>query len=148
MHSNARPRTYHKDRTIPDRDNETIWVFGSNLLGIHGAGAARIALKYFKARRGVGVGLTGMAYAIPTKANPDESLHFDLVKAHIADFVRFAKTQPTLKFFVTRIGCELAGFSNDRIGPLFEDAPSNCSFAIEWRAWLGPGTLIYPFRRR
>lgn len=91
-----------------------IFVFGSNLEGRHGGGAARIAHEKFGAVWGVGVGLQGNSYAIPTMQGG-----VDTVKPYVDEFIRFAKSNPELTFYVTRIGCGIAGFSDDEIAPLF-----------------------------
>lgn len=140
----AMPRQYHCDGTVPDLG--AIWVFGSNLAGRHGAGAAKVAKEQFGARYGIGVGATGRAYAIPTKdgrsggrlTDPGELLSLESVRAHIERFLEYARTNPELRFTVTRVGCGLAAFDDRDIAPLFAGAPANCTFAQEWRALLEP----------
>lgn len=128
-------RMFHRDRTLPQGAG-WIFVFGSNLAGRHGAGAAKAAAEHFGAQYGCGVGLTGRAYALPTKDSRIQTLPFVDVAQNVQEFVDFAEANPELKFFVTRVGCELAGFSNGQIAPLFAAAPVNCSFAEEWRPWV------------
>ncbi|MDE7135875.1 MAG: hypothetical protein K2N91_04520 [Muribaculaceae bacterium] len=94
-----------------------VFVFGSNLAGHHGGGAARAALKKFGAVWGQGVGLQGQSYAIPTMQGGVET-----IKPYVDEFIEFAKAQPELKFYVTRIGCGIAGFKDEEIAPLFKDA--------------------------
>lgn len=138
----AMSRRYHRDGTVPDLG--AIWVFGSNLAGRHGAGAAKVAKEQFGARYGVGVGATGRAYAIPTKdgrsggklTDPAELLSLDSVRQHIEHFIEYARANPGLSFTVTRVGCGLAAFADKDIAPLFACAPANCTFAQEWRAFL------------
>lgn len=98
------------------KDNE-IFVFGSNLAGAHGGGAARIALQRFGAIWGQGVGLQGRSYAIPTMQGGVET-----VGPYVDEFCRFAMEHKELKFLVTRIGCGIAGFTPDEMAPLFMDA--------------------------
>ena len=98
------------------RNNE-IFVFGSNLGGFHGGGAARVALDRFGAVWGQGVGLQGSSYAIPTMHGG-----VDVIKPYVDDFIAFAQSRPDLKFLVTRIGCGIAGFAVEEIAPLFADA--------------------------
>lgn len=99
-----------------------IFVFGSNLSGIHGAGAAKQAME-FGAIWGKKSGIQGNSYAIPTK---DESVRHALkiseIKVYVDEFVEFAKNNPNLIFYVTEIGCGLAGFKPVQIRPLFENA--------------------------
>lgn len=113
-----------------------IFVFGSNLAGVHGAGAARFAFLHCGAKAGEGIGLHGDSYAIPTKNARLESLDLDIVDEYVIQFVHFAKHHPELEFKVTRIGCGLAGFKDEDIAPMFGDAPKNCLFDDAWRPWL------------
>lgn len=98
------------------KENE-IFVFGSNLGGIHGGGAARAAYNRFGAVWGQGVGLQGQSYAIPTMQGGVET-----IKPYVDEFIEFAQTHPELKFLVTRIGCGIAGFRDEQIAPLFATA--------------------------
>lgn len=110
-----------------------IFVFGSNLAGRHGRGAALTARLYHGAVYGVGVGRTGNAYAIPTKDwHVKGTLPLDKISSHVRDFIRYAENNPDLSFNVTRVGCGLAGYRDDQIAPMFKDAPSNCRLPIEW----------------
>jgi hypothetical protein len=123
---------YHVDGSLPQ--NGEIFVFGSNLAGIHGAGAARVAKDSFGAKWGYGIGLMGNSWAIPTKNKDIETLPLNQVYDYILTFVNY--TQHTdIPFFVTRVGCGLAGFQDSGIAPLFKDA-KNCSFAEQWRPYL------------
>lgn len=126
-------QTFHEDHTQAPR--ESIFVFGSNLAGFHGAGAALAAYKYYGAELGVGEGMTGFAYAIPTKDAKIDFMNLEEVKPYIARFVEFTHINGGLNFFVTRVGCGLAGFLDEEIAPLFRDA-INCSFAWEWAPYI------------
>jgi hypothetical protein len=97
-------------------DNE-VFVFGSNLGGLHGGGAARAAMQRFGAVWGQGVGLQGQSYAIPTMQGGVET-----IKPYVDEFIEFARTKPELFFYVTRIGCGIAGFRDEEIAPLFAGA--------------------------
>lgn len=111
-----------------------VFVFGSNLRGVHGAGAALFARQRYGARYGQGVGPQGQAYAIPTKAaDVHTTLPLVVVRGHVLDFLRYAQTRPTEDFLVTRIGCGLAGYSDGQISPFFSTAPSNCILPVQWR---------------
>lgn len=94
-----------------------IFVFGSNLAGMHGGGAARVALDRFGAVPGQGVGLQGQSYAIPTMQGG-----VDTIRPYVDEFIEFARSHPELKFYVTRIGCGIAGFDDSEVAPLFADA--------------------------
>ena len=97
-------------------DNE-VFVFGSNLGGLHGGGAARAAMQRFGAVWGQGVGLQGQSYAIPTMQGGVET-----IKPYVDEFIEFARSKPELFFYVTRIGCGIAGFRDEEIAPLFAGA--------------------------
>ena len=96
---------------------DEVFVFGSNLAGMHGGGAAYSAFKQFGAVMGCGVGLRGQSYAIPTMQGGVET-----IKPYVDDFIAFAKEHPELFFYVTRIGCGIAGFRDKEIAPLFAEA--------------------------
>lgn len=99
-----------------------IFVFGSNLLGIHKKGAALCALKEHGAILGQGIGLQGKSYAIPTKKTPYVSLDLITINKYVAEFIAFAdwaNTNYDYLFKVTPIGCGLAGFKPSQIAPLF-----------------------------
>lgn len=125
---------YHPDHTIP-RGDEWTWVFGSNLAGRHGAGAAKVARVNFRAEYGNGVGPTGRSYAIPTKDRNLKTLPLIDIEKSICDFIRFANIFSEKQFFITRIGCELAGYTDDQIGPMFKNSPLNCSLPDEWKMY-------------
>jgi len=109
-----------------------IFVFGSNLAGRHGAGAALHARTYYGAKYGQGKGLQGNSYAIPTKGHHLEVLPLDIIETYVKEFIVFASQNNELEFLVTRIGCGLAGYKNEQIAPMFRHAPDNCVFDNEW----------------
>lgn len=104
---------------------DKIFVFGSNLAGRHGKGSALEAIKKHGAFYGQGVGLQGMSYAIPTKDHVLKSLPLDIIYKYVLQFKIFATSFPHLTFNVVEIGCGLAGYKPEQIGPLFHDSPSN-----------------------
>lgn len=131
---------------VHDPQNKKIFVFGSNLAGIHGAGAALYAKKYLGATQFTGegpmpilleVGKTTVqepkCYALPTKNENIETLPLVEIKKHVDRFLAFAMSNPQLEFFVSRIGCGFAGYTNDDISPLFKDAPANCELPDGWK---------------
>lgn len=127
--------------TVPPKwnhtpDDDRIFVFGSNLLGIHGAGAAHYAADKLGAEFGIGEGLTGQTYALPTCYRPGEPVTFAEMMVYVENFLTFARSRPDLTFFVSMVGCGIAGFSETEVGPLFKDAPGNCDLPPEWRAFL------------
>lgn len=107
---------------ITDLNENEIFVFGSNLSGIHGGGAAYLALNKFGAIWKQGVGSQGQCYAIPTKDKMIETLPLQDIKVHVENFIDYAKIMPHQKFLVTEIGCGLAGYEVKDIAPLFRDA--------------------------
>lgn len=114
-----------------------IFVFGSNLSGHHGAGAALAAVNHYGAVHGIGQGLQGSSYALPTKDYDwSKSLSLEEVNWHVRQFLDFARSNPLLIFHVTRIGCGYAGFRDAQIAPLFKDAPTNCLFDSKWAKLL------------
>ena len=88
-----------------------IFVFGSNLAGRHGAGAAKYAMEHHGAEYGVGSGATGDSYAIPTKGYNIENLSKEEIERHIDVFLNYARTNDDLVFYLTPVGCGLAGHS-------------------------------------
>lgn len=125
-------RKYHRDGTLPI--NGEVFVFGSNLAGRHGKGAALIASKKFDAIYGNGTGLQGRSYAIPTKDQFIRQLPLDQIAMHIRIFT-YETTQWPFQWFVVRVGCYLAGYTDAQIAPMFKDA-INCSFAEQWKPYL------------
>lgn len=116
--------------------NGMIFVFGSNLAGRHGRGAALHAREHHGAIYGQGVGRQGNSYAIPTKDERLKTLPIDEITRHVNAFLAYARAEPDDRFKVTAIGTGLAGYRHDEIAPLFRGAPSNCELPAEWRAHL------------
>lgn len=102
---------------ITHLDQDDIFVFGSNLEGKHAGGAARTAYEKFGAEWGQGVGLQGQSYAIPTMQGGIET-----IKPYVDQFIDVARECDQNTFYVTRIGCGIAGFKDEEIAPLFKDA--------------------------
>lgn len=129
-------KRYTPERITSLAENE-IFVFGSNLAGAHGGGAARLAYERFGAVWGEGVGLHGQTYAIPTMQGGVET-----IKPYVDAFILFAKENLTLTFLVTRIGCGIAGFRDEEIAPLFKDAidAENIILPQEFAKLLNDGT--------
>ena len=108
-------RRYTPEMITELKENE-IFVFGSNLAGAHGGGAARVAYNKFGAVWGQGVGLQGQSYGIPTMHGGVKD-----IEPYVNQFIQFASEHPELFFYVTPIGCGIAGFSPSEIAPLFKD---------------------------
>lgn len=109
-----------------------IFVFGSNLAGRHGRGAALHARQKHGAEYGVGEGRTGNSYAIPTKDERIKTRPLSDVRDSVDTFIEYAKANPDLLFKVTKVGCGLAGFKEYEIAPLFKNAPDNCDLPDGW----------------
>ena len=110
-------RPAHTPEMISELRPDEVFVFGSNLAGMHGAGAAYAAFKHFGAMMGCGDGLRGQSYAIPTMQGGVET-----IAPYVDTFISFAKEHPEKFFYVTRIGCGIAGFHDRDIAPLFASA--------------------------
>jgi hypothetical protein len=138
------PYHFHKDGSVPERP-DTVVVFGSNKAGRHGAGSALLAREQFGAEYGNGYGRQGRSYAIPTKdgrrgtpnlRDPKATLPVIEIAAYIQEFIAYAKANPDTRFFVFRLGCQLAAHKDADIAPLFKGSPLNCSFPEEWAPYL------------
>lgn len=101
-----------------------IFVFGSNEAGRHGRGAAKFA-KRFGARNGVGIGLSGQTYAIPTKDHRIRTLPLGVIRQYVKDFLQLAAANSDVTFLVTEIGCGLAGYTPPDIAPMFAERTAN-----------------------
>ncbi len=110
-------RAQYTPEFITELAEDEVFVFGSNLAGMHGGGAAALAYRKFGAVWGQGVGLQGQSYGIPTMHGGVEA-----IKPYVDEFISFAKGHPELRFLVTKIGCGIAGFRVEEIAPLFAEA--------------------------
>lgn len=119
-----------------------IFVFGSNEVGVHGAGAALSAYHGHGAKLGQGFGPAGNSFAIPTKDWRIETLPIAVIKAYVDRFIVYARFNPDHQFQVTAIGCGLAGLKHKDIAPLFKYAPPNCKFDELWKEFL-PNKLCW-----
>lgn len=101
---------------ISNLEEKEVFVFGSNIRGQHGGGAARFAYKHFGAEWGVGKGMTGQCYALPTMEG-DRSF-----RLAVEDFLQCAREHPQLTFLVTEVGCGIAGYTPEQVAPWFAPA--------------------------
>lgn len=124
------------DLTAPDLITELrpgqVIVIGSNIRGHHDAGAALYAHEHFGLRYGVGEGLSGTAYALPTMEGPAR------LRTAVAKFIDYAERSHDLTFLLTRIGCGIAGYTDDEVGPLFALAPANVLRPAGWPSFSRP----------
>lgn len=125
---------FHKDGEIPPKHE--IFVFGSNMNGAHYGGAAREAHQNYGALWGVFSGRAGNSYAIPTMCMQMQPLTVSEIKIFVGGFIKYAKSLPHQQFFVTRIGCGIAGHNDQDIAGLFAGAPDNCSLPNVWRPFF------------
>ncbi len=110
---------------ITQLNNNQVFVFGSNLAGRHGKGAALTAYKKFGAIYGKGVGPQGKCYAIPTKDYNLRVLPLDIIQKYIIEFVNYAKANPQLEFLLTPVGTGLAGYSIQQLESILPELPTN-----------------------
>jgi len=109
-----------------------IFVFGSNMAGRHGKGAALTAVKKYGAIYGQWYGKQGNSFAIPTKDATLHTLPLEYINEYVKLFLEFASEHPEMEFKVTKIGCGLAGYKEKDIMPMFENAPKNCHLPWSW----------------
>lgn len=125
----------HRDGTLPT--GFEIFVFGSNRAGIHGAGAAKTARDVYGAELGMGEGKFGKSYALPTKDRDLKTLSILTVQLHVRKFIAYAKSRRgRYEFFITRVGCGLAGYSDADIAPMFAPPLGNCNYPESWLPYL------------
>lgn len=109
-----------------------IFVFGSNLAGRHGKGAALFAKNNHGAIYGVGEGIQGSSYGVPTKDGKLKVLSLQAIKIHVDKFIEFSRMNPMMTFNLTPVGCGLAGYKYDEIAPMFIRSPINVILPIEF----------------
>ena len=122
----------HIERLQPNE----IFVFGSNLSGHHGGGAALLAMNKWGAIWGQGVGLQGQTYGIPTMQGGVET-----IRPYVDEFIQFANKHPEMTFLVTEIGCGIAGFPPQEIAPLFAKATTTENIHLPQRFWYLLGKI-------
>lgn len=113
-----------------------IFVFGSNLAGRHGKGAALFARQQRGAKYGVGVGRQGNSYAIPTKDRGLRTLPLWHIEKYVEEFLEYARQHPDETFELTPVGCGLAGYTPADIAPMFKDVPSNVRLPDAFKRWF------------
>lgn len=112
------------------------FVFGANEGGIHGKGAALIAYRKFGAKWGQGFGLAGRSFAIPTKNKRIQTLSLQKIQNYVDKFITIASEQSDDLFYVTRVGCGLAGIDDRTMANMFDHHPKNCLFDFEWTKYI------------
>lgn len=127
---------YHDESIVKSLPEDTIFVFGSNLAGLHGAGAARTALEHFGAVEGVGRGWSGQSYAIPTMNEHLQQMPLSQIQHYVEDFKIYTKNHPKNKYFITSIGCGIAGYKVEEIAPMFKGISHNVIFPQSFRPFV------------
>lgn len=133
----------NKEKTFEFENGRDYFVFGSNTGGIHGAGSANWANRFYKARYGVGEGITGMSYALPSKVVRNgmiDNMSWEEFKEHCDKFIRFAMDNPEKRFWLTKVGCGLAGFREEDVRSIFlsHDVPANILIPGTWLKYKNP----------
>lgn len=133
---------YQDNLVVKQLNPDTIFVFGSNYRGVHGAGAALYAKCYFGAILGQGEGLQGQCYAVPTKDQDIATLTLDDIYSGVLRFLDAARKTPYMKYFITPLGTNLAGYNHSDIAPMFEHIPNNCAVTKSWLDFIPHHTAV------
>ena len=131
----------HTPYRINSLEPNQVFVFGANEGGRHGAGAALTAKELFGAQPGVGNGIQGRSYGIPTKDRKFNRLELDKIKLYVEEFLQFARRNEGMEFMLTAIGCGLAGNDPKKIAPMFVKHPDNVILPLEFYQ------ILYPSKR-
>ncbi|MEB3766364.1 hypothetical protein [Acinetobacter sp. MD2] len=127
---------YHDESIIKNLNDDTIFVFGSDLAGKHSEGAARIAQQFFGALHGVGRGWSGQSFAIPTLNEHLQPMLLAQIQHYIEDFKIYTKQHPNTHYFITALGCGQAGYQTSDIAPLFRGISSNVTFPESFQPYI------------
>lgn len=127
---------YHDESIIKTLAEDTIFVFGSNMAGTHAGGAAKIALQHFGATKGVGRGWAGQSFAIPTMNEHLQQMPLSQIQYYIDDFKIYVKNHPKMKFFITAVGCGVAGYKVEEIAPMFKGIGRQVIFPSSFRPFV------------
>lgn len=127
---------YHDETIVKHLAEDTVFVFGSNMAGTHAGGAAKTALLHFGAIKGAGRGWSGQSYAIPTMNEHLQQMPLLQIQHYIEDFKIYTKNHPKLKYFITSVGCGVAGYKVEEIAPMFKGISKNVIFPISFRPFV------------
>ena len=127
---------YHDESIINQLDEDTVFVFGSNLAGTHAGGAAKMALNHFGAIKGVGRGWAGQSFAIPTMNEHLQQMSLSQIQHYVDDFKTYTKNHPKTRYFVTSIGCGVAGYKVAEIAPMFKGISKNVILPASFRPYV------------
>ncbi|AMW78568.1 hypothetical protein AMD27_06510 [Acinetobacter sp. TGL-Y2] len=127
---------YHDESIIKSLAEDTVFVFGSNLAGTHAGGAAKTALLHFGAVKGAGRGWSGQSYAIPTMNEHLQQMPLSQIQHYIEDFKIYTKNHPKIKYFITSVGCGVAGYKVEEIAPMFKGISKNVILPVSFRPFV------------
>lgn len=127
---------YHDESIINSLAEDTVFVFGSNLAGTHAGGAAKMALIHFGAVKGAGRGWAGQSYAIPTMNEHLQQMPLSQIQHYIEDFKIYTKNHLKNKYFITSVGCGVAGYKVEEIAPMFKGISRNVIFPVSFRPFV------------
>lgn len=127
---------YHDESIIKSLAEDTVFVFGSNMAGTHQGGAAKTAHLHFGAMKGVGRGWSGQSFAIPTMNEHLQQMPLSQIQHYIDDFKIYTKNHPKLKYFITSVGCGVAGYKVEEIAPMFKGISRNVIFPQSFRPFV------------
>lgn len=132
---------YHDENIVTALPEDTVFVFGSNMAGQHTHGAARIAQQYFGAMKNVGRGWAGQSFAIPTLNEHLQRVPLSQIEHYIDDFKIYVKHHPKIKYFITALGCGIAGYKVSEIAPLFKGIHDNVILPESFKPYTEPNAL-------
>lgn len=127
---------YHDESIIKDLPEDTVFVFGSNMAGTHQGGAAKTALLNFGAMKGVGRGWSGQSFAIPTMNEHLQQMPLSQIQHYVDDFKIYTKNHPKTKYFITAVGCGVAGYTVEEIAPMFKGISHNVILPVSFRPFV------------
>jgi len=127
---------YHDESIIKSLTEDTVFVFGSNMAGTHQGGAAKTALLHFGAMKGVGRGWSGQSFAIPTMNEHLQQMPLSQIQHYIDDFKVYSKNHLKIKYFITAVGCGVAGYKVEEIAPMFKGISHNVILPISFRPFV------------
>lgn len=127
---------YHDETIVTELPENTVFVFGSNMAGQHTHGAARIAAQHFGAVKGVGRGWAGQSFAIPTLNEHQQQMPLSQIAHYIHDFKIYAQNHSKMTYFLTALGCGIAGYKVSEIAPLFRGMSSNIIFPESFKPYI------------
>lgn len=127
---------YHNESIITQLDDNTVFVFGSNLAGTHAGGAAKTALTHFGAIKGAGRGWAGQSFAIPTMNEHLQQMPLSQIQHYVDDFKIYARNHLNTRYFVTSIGCGVAGYKVAEIAPMFKGISKNVILPASFRPYV------------